>query len=216
LQGDDWSYGGNIGVTLKPASGTTVGIDYRSQIRHELKGSVDLESQFEGEAASASLDLPDITTLAIAQKIGARLTGLAQVSWYGWSSFDQIAPVREDGVDLPDDIQNYKDTMSFSVGAEYALCPEWTLRAGYQHDETPVQEGFRTTRVPDGDRDWLALGATYQSSDRLSFDFGAAYINVDEGAIDREQGVGANIVDVRARTDDAWIGILAAGVNYKF
>jgi long-chain fatty acid transport protein len=216
LKGDDWAYGANIGVTLKPDAGTTLGFDYRSQIRHELQGTVDLEGQFSGEPAHASLDLPDIATAALARKFGDRWTGLAQVSWYGWHSFDTIAPQRDDGFPLTTEEENYKDSWSFAIGAEYAATPEWTLRAGYQHDQAPVQDEYRTTRIPDGDRDWFALGATYNWSQRLSFDVGAAYIDVAQGGIDRQEGVGADIVEVRARSEDSWIGILSLGVNYKF
>jgi long-chain fatty acid transport protein len=215
LKGKDWGYGGNFGATLTPAPGTALGFNYRTEIHHDLAGTASLQGVFD-EDAHAKLNLPAIASASLAQKLGGKWTGLASASWFGWSSFDKIAPVEDNGTALPSDIQNYRDSWSFAVGAEYAYSPEWTFRAGYQHDQTPVRDGYRTMSVPDGDRDWLALGATYAASKRLSFDVGGAYINVDEGSIDRVHGVGADIVEVKGHTDDAWIGILSAAVNYRF
>jgi long-chain fatty acid transport protein len=47
-----------------------------------------------------------------------------------------------------------------------------------------VQDAYRTARLPDGDRTWLALGAKYTANPRLWFDIGAAYIWVNGGSID--------------------------------
>ncbi len=43
----------------------------------------------------------------------------------------------------------------------------------------PVQDAFRTPRLPDTDRTWLAIGARYQPSPTWWLDFGYTYIWVD-------------------------------------
>ena len=40
LEGDDWSYGYNVGITVKPVEGTEIGAHYRSAIKHELDGRI--------------------------------------------------------------------------------------------------------------------------------------------------------------------------------
>ena len=56
------------------------------------------------------------------------------------------------------------------------LNQNWTLRAGYAFDESPVKEMYRTARVPDNDRQWLTAGATYNLNPRWSFDAALAYL----------------------------------------
>jgi long-chain fatty acid transport protein len=85
------------------------------------------------------------------------------------------------------------------------------VRAGYQFDETPTTDGFRSTRTPDGDRNWFSAGATYQLNEQVSFDAAATYIDVEEGDIDGARSV-TNVVG----TTDGSVGILAVGLNYKF
>jgi long-chain fatty acid transport protein len=47
-----------------------------------------------------------------------------------------------------------------------------------------VQDAFRTVRLPDADRTWLAGGVRYQVNPQLWLDFGAAYLWVRGAGID--------------------------------
>jgi long-chain fatty acid transport protein len=47
-----------------------------------------------------------------------------------------------------------------------------------------VQDDYRTVRLPDADRTWLALGAQYKFNPQLWLDVGAAYVWIRGGSID--------------------------------
>ena len=53
-----------------------------------------------------------------------------------------------------------------------------TLRAGFAFDKSPVKDEFRTPRLPDGDRYWLSVGASYQLAQNLRVDIGYAHLFV--------------------------------------
>jgi long-chain fatty acid transport protein len=72
--------------------------------------------------------------------------------------------VRNGGVDLSVTPENWSDSYRYSVGANYHLNDKLTLRGGVAFDETPVSDAFRTARIPDEDRTWLAFGAQYRLS----------------------------------------------------
>jgi long-chain fatty acid transport protein len=79
---------------------------------------------------------------------------------------------------------NLKDTWRYSVGATYKLSDAWTLRGGLALDQTPVQSAADTTpRLPDADRTWYAIGAGWQMSRSLAFDFGYVLIKVDDAQV---------------------------------
>jgi long-chain fatty acid transport protein len=215
LTGSDISLGYNLGFTYDFTPETRLGVSYRSEINHTLEGNISLNGFFD-VGGRADLDLPGIASFAVAHKFTDRLTGLAQANWFGWSSFSEIQAVRDDGVATPSVVQNYQNTWAFSVGADYELNEDWTLRAGYQFDETPTTDEFRTTRTPDGDRHWYAAGLTYNVNDKWSLDLSGTYIDVEEEAINLQRGAGANVVNVRAETDNAHVLIGAVAVNYKF
>jgi long-chain fatty acid transport protein len=110
---------------------------------------------------------------------------LGQVSWFGWSRFDAIRVTSARGTTVQD--QNYRDTWAVAAGADYAVNDRLTVRAGYQYDQTPTVDGFRTTRVPDGDRNWVAAGATWQSG-RIKLNAGYAHVFAQTRSIDVTQG----------------------------
>lgn len=216
LKGKDWSVGWDVGVMFEPWEGTTFGANYRSNVDHELDGRIFLEGVLNVEG-TADLEVPDIATFGVTHQFNERWTGLLQASWYGWSSFDTIQPVRSDtGANLAETVQDYQDTYAIAIGGEYMLNDDWVLRAGYQFDETPTTDEYRTTRTPDGDRHWLSVGATYDISDRFSLDMAGTYIFVEGEPINVQRGAGANVVNVQADVEDASVIIGAVALNYKF
>ena len=121
-----------------------------------------------------------------------RLSGL--VRWANWSNFKtlvvdnevpafvagQIGKVSPDaaGKIAKHEIQNdWEDTWLFSVGADYAVNSNWTVRGGIAYEKDPIADQTkRMAVIPDTDRLWLTLGSTYKYNDQLQFDVGAAYL----------------------------------------
>lgn len=232
LTGDDVSWGYNVGLTYKPQPGTEIGAHYRSAITHELEGYIGAFGTGGADfraAGRAGLDLPDILTLGAAHDLDEKWTIMGQFTWFGWNNFDAITATTDESVVVPslgklvpagDQVssvkQAYQNTIAIAVGAEYAYSDKWTLRAGYQFDETPTTDEYRTTRTPDGDRNWLTLGATYNINDQVALDMAAAYINVAKEDISLSRnGSGALESSIEA-TNEADIGIFSIGFNYKF
>ena len=76
-----------------------------------------------------------------------------------------------------------------------------------------MQNDNRSARIPDGDRIWATLGATYKLDDRFSVDASYAHLFVRNGTITQTTyaGLGASFsADMKARTD-----IISIGLNYK-
>lgn len=222
LKGDDISFGYNLGAQFYPTEKTEIGLHYRSAISHELDGRISVTGSGAADfdiSGTADLDLPDIATFGVAHDVNNRLRIMGQATWFGWENFDEIRAKNDAGGTVSVVTQDYDDTWAFAIGAEYDLNEDWTVRAGYQFDETPTNDQFRTSRTPDGDRNWFSGGATYKFSDKVDLDFAATYIDVDEGTINvsrNDLGFGAGPrAQVNANTD-GYVGIVAVGLNYKF
>ena len=218
LDGDDISVGWKAGILAEPLQGTRVGLDYRSRVNHELEGRLVIEGAPGANtniAGQAGLHLPDIATLSLAHDVNESLTLLGSATWFGWNSFEDIQVRTGAGTLLTPVIQNYQSTYAFSAGFDYKLDDQWTVRAGYQFDETPTTDEYRTTRTPDGDRHWFTAGATYNLNDQWSFDVSGAYIDIAEEDINITRNIAANPSQVSADTD-GYVAILGAAVNYKF
>jgi long-chain fatty acid transport protein len=216
LAGDDWSVGYNIGIKAKPLEGTEVGLHYRSAVSHDLEGTISATGTGGADfsaPATVDLNLPDIATFGVSQKVTDKMKIMGQVTWFGWNNFQEIRAVSGAGATLSNTVQNYQNALAIAIGAEYDYSEKLRLRAGYQFDETPTVDEFRTSRTPDGDRNWFTLGATYELSEKMSLDFSGAYIDIGEETINVSRNGGLSTV--RADTDGE-IGILSFGLNYKF
>lgn len=213
LKGDDHSFGWNVGVLYEPIEGTLIGAHYRANIDHDLEGFLTAPTGV--FAATAELDLPNIAQIGINQRINDKWSVQAGATWFGWNSFDNISAVSAANTQLSRTEQNYQSTWAFAVGGEYKMDEKWTFRAGYQFDETPTTNEYRTSRTPDGDRHWFAAGTTYTINDKMSLDFAATYIDIAEESINVTRNVTAAPATVSANTD-GYVGIMAVGLNYKF
>ncbi|MCB1742824.1 MAG: TonB-dependent receptor [Gammaproteobacteria bacterium] len=195
VKGDDTSFGYNVGLLLQPAAGTRIGLSYRSKIDHTLRGNArisglagPLAAFNTSVGAKADLDLPPTAALAVRQEITERLSLLGELTWYGWSSLDEIR-IRFDDPGMADTVRpaKYRDTYAAAVGGEYAMTDRLMLRSGLRYGRTPTRDGFRDTTVPDGDQYWLAAGATWKLTDQIALDAGFAHVIVENANIDVEQ-----------------------------
>jgi len=219
VEGNDWTVGYNVGILFEPIPSTRVGVHYRSQIEHTLEGDVNLTlsgNRVGSAPGTADLNLPNILAVGFAHDVTPQLTLMAEYNWYGWSNFEEIR-VKRPGV--PDQVvgQHYEDTYSIAVGAQYKINESWTVRSGFQYDQTPTVDNFRSTRTPDGDRYWLSAGASYDISDNFAVDVAYAHIFIDEVDINTTQpGVNAILSTNTRATSEGSVDILSASLRYKF
>lgn len=210
VDADDYATGFKISATLTPSDDLTIGAQYRSRTNLDFKGDIGVAGT-NGDA-SGTLNLPDIATLGVSYKVDDQLTVMGGVEWFGWNNTDVAVIENNVTVDLPVSFL-YENTLNVSLGGEYEYNDTWTLRAGYQYDETPTTLEARSPLNPDGNRHWFAVGATQTVDDQWSLDYGLTYIDIANGNINRDLGGGATVV---GRAQDAYAVIGTFGVNYKF
>src|SRR4051794_35305022 len=185
LKGESFAPGFTAGATITPWAGTQFGIGYRSSYHHEIDGS--LRPAFGLYVpVKAKLNLPETVTVGLTQTIWPNLRLNLGVEWTNWSRLRTQAVVATEtipGLGLFNApvtalALNYKDGYFYSVGAEYDWNQRLTVRAGVAYEDSPITTRVRSTRLPDNDRIWTSLGATYRWSDKLSFDLSYSHIFV--------------------------------------
>lgn len=207
LNADGWAWGGNLGFMWQPTETVRVGLAYRSQVNHKADGYLksDLETangtlikHFQSNDGHAEMSAPHVITLTGTWKAteALRLSGL--VRWTNWSSFDKLpisgsslhdasyyAAVASGHETVADQmatnkhnaVYNWKDSWLFTVGADYDINDEFTVRGGVGYEISPVDDDkYRSATIPDTNRLWLSMGATWHASKNLQSDFGIAYL----------------------------------------
>ncbi|MEZ0170901.1 OmpP1/FadL family transporter [Microvirga sp. TS319] len=223
LEGDDFGVGFTAGVTLTPFIGTTIGLGYRSSVEHDLEGSFTLPAGVVAPVAvrtpiNATLKTPDQLTLGLSQVITPNMTVHLGFEWTNWSILKTpIVTSAATGAPVQALPLNYKDGYFYSLGLEYRVDPQWTLRAGVAYEDSPIDTKIRSTRLPDNDRIWASIGVGYQWSDKLSFDLAYTHIftkdtdiRIVEGHQDFRPGL-PFVADV-----DSSVDIISAAVRYRW
>ena len=216
-----------------------LGVVYRSQIKHNIKGDFDINGSVPHRllgripyaATGGDLHSDASARLTLPQSLTAGLNwdspnekwhaGFA-TTWTQWSSVDTISfkiPARSlnattgrlepSSFDLP---LEWDDVWRFSVGLEYDVTDDFSLRCGYVYDMDPSSDRRGTTMLPGGDRNILGLGAGYYIWSSLRLDVGYNLVMMDSGS--RDNTVNPQKSDFA--TDNSYSHMLSASLSYTF
>ncbi len=194
VQGDDTGMGWIAGVNIRPTDKLSIGISHRSEVKYDLRGDVDWTvpaparavldavgqgAFFQDGGAGAKLTTPGMTTVEVAYQFTDRFSMAATYAETSWESLEEVR-IEFDGPDAPSiEPFGWGETRFSSIGGEFVLNDAWTLRAGYAYDETPTTFAHRTPRLPDEDRQWYSIGATWNYADNLEFSFAYTRLEPD-------------------------------------
>ncbi len=197
IDADSWDWGWNVGLMLQPAETLRFGLAYRSAITHDAEG----DFEFEPNAAAASLmkmsdktfssqatvKTPDTLMFTATWEATERLRLSGLIRWAKWSNFKTLTiknntagesnPLYGKYLSSVEVKNDWEDTWLFSAGADYQLTEDWTVRAGVAYEKDPVSDNTkRMAVIPDTDRLWLTVGATWHATKSLQIDGGFAYL----------------------------------------
>lgn len=225
------------GFEWKPTQQDSIGLSYHSQVNQTLSGSYAMYGSAAGKQlialapvvfpnaglpalnpdganASAELNTPAFASLDWLHVVNDRLSLAATAKWTGWSSFQNLELVSNGQVlvALP---QKYKDSMLYSIGGDYKLNDQWTLRAGVGYDETPTNILSRDPRIPDGARRLVGLGLGYQATEHLGVDLGYQHQFVGRTRVDLTNPVSLGGGSMNGTFDDHGDVVSLTG-TYRF
>lgn len=146
---------------------------------------------------STTIETPDTVMLTGTWEATDKLRLSGLIRWANWSNFDELniknelptivstslSQLGQPGQALKAglsniDIENdWQDTWLFSIGADYKINSAFTVRGGIAYETSPIDDqSTRMAVIPDTDRVWLSLGASWYATKDLQFDVGATYL----------------------------------------
>jgi len=191
---DDWAFGFNLGLMYEFTPDTRIGLAYRSEIKHKLEGDVDfkipasvsfLAPMFVDQDISGDITLPATASVNFYTKVTDKLALMADVTWTGWSCFDELTIDFESSGTSSTTTEEWDDSWRYSLGGTFQATEALLIRAGVAYDETPISDDYRTPRIPGEDRFWVSLGAGYQFTERLHMDVAYAHLFVDDSKMEK-------------------------------
>ncbi|MEM6622396.1 MAG: outer membrane protein transport protein [Pseudomonadota bacterium] len=197
LDGDTTVPSFSVGAMWQATPSTTVGLAYLHGYNIQVDGFFTPTGGVPLPARAAA-QLPGVVSLGVVQGITSDFRVMGEVQWQNWSTFDKLDVALIGGPALQSDTQGYEDAFYIAAGAEYDINDQFTVRTGVGWDQTPTNSGTpvgvfpaavnpiatnRTARVPDEDRLWLSIGASYAMNDHMSIDVGYSYLFALEDSV---------------------------------
>ena len=220
--GNDFDMGYQLGALYEFTDSTRVGVGYRSEINHKLKGkmksSVSPSSPLFNalnQKISAKLTTPAMLSMGVYHDVNEKWAVMAEYQRVFWSSFQNLTfKSQSGGYTISNVKENWRDTNFYSIGTSYMLDNQWKLRLGLAYDQSAVRYAHRTPRIPDSDRIWYSAGLGYQYNENLSFDMGYTYIQAHKAkmntAVTKNSGY-----NVSADYSNS-VKVFAFSLNYAF
>ncbi|WP_226477122.1 outer membrane protein transport protein [Pseudomonas sp. MWU16-30323] len=235
---DNTSVGWFAGLAWKPTPQDTLGLNYHAKIKNKLEGKYSIYSDpgskalidsglpgvaypglnlnSNGANASTQLDIPANASFDWVHQFTDRFTLGASVTWTQWSSFKDLT-LKSEGSTIVSIPYNYKDAWMVSLGGDYKLTDDFTLRAGVATDQTPTRNSTRDPRIPDGDRIFTSLGFGYKvrAIPGLGIDGSYSHQFVEKAKLQthNQDRLGGATLDGKA---DAYGDVVSLGVTYEF
>jgi long-chain fatty acid transport protein len=211
------------------------GVSYRSGIDHTIEGRADFrdvpaitaagapvqfplpalfQDLFFDQNATAQLNLPAILHFSLYQRFDRQFAVMGDITWTQWSRLQSVPIVFQNPATPPNVLKlNYEDAMRYSAGFEWYARKDLTIRLGFAYDETPIRSpGFRSPRIPDNNRYFLAAGVRWSPTHFMDLDVGYAHLFVQDAGVDFTDAQGH---DLRGKFDAA-INIVSAAVTFRW
>jgi long-chain fatty acid transport protein len=199
ISGDSNAWGWNAGALLKLGEQAHVGVSYRSKIKHDVAGTVEftgvptitlpgslapigstLNARFANGPVTTTIDMPDTFSVAAAWE-NEKVEVLADYTATGWDSIQSLDIKREGATDNFSSVTlKFQNTWRAGLGVNVKLNEKATLRLGTAYDKAPVQDEFRTPRLPDDNRVWASGGFEWKLGQKATIDVGYAHIFVSK------------------------------------
>ncbi len=193
IQGHDWGQGYILAAMVRPAKDWFLGMTYHSYVHFNIEGHAEYDipsvlkpysGLFPRSSVSLPLDLPPTLSFAASTTALKNFRFSAEVLWTGWSTYsdlrfhyEQLPVTLQPGVVTV--YKKWNDVVSLHFGVEYFLNDQWTLRASYAWDESPIEDDYRDPTLPTNDRNVFGFGIGYQWN-HLTVDTAYSYVSVED------------------------------------
>lgn len=215
-----WGFGWNAGVMYQFNEANRIGLAYHSKVDIDFSdrtatslGAKDIEA---GKTGDLTLALPDYLELSGFHQLTDKLAVHYSYKYTHWSRLTKLHASYENGKKAFEKELQYSNNSRVALGASYNLYEKLTLRAGIAYDQAASRHQ-RSAAIPDTDRTWYSLGATYKFTPNLSVDLGYAYLKGKKVHFKEvQQAVGGQIITTANYTSQAHANLYGLNLNYSF
>ena len=214
-----WAFAWNAGVMYQFNENHRIGLAYHSKVDIDFTDhtATSLQAQRIGQEGGLKLNLPDYLEFSGFHQLTEKFAMHYSYKYSHWSRLKNLyATYHADGVEAFHKKMYYRNSSRVALGGTYDVDEKLTLRAGIAYDQAAATE-HASAAIPDTDRTWYSVGATYKFTPNLSVDLGYAYlkgkkVHFKEGQVIRNGAV----VVTGNYTSKASANLYGLNLNYSF
>ena len=175
--GDGSGVGGNVGMTWKITEAQKLALVYRTPVKVEYDGDFEINNLPATETPppalatvspksdfSTEIEYPAAAGVGYGVALTETVRVEADVEWLEWSCYDSMTLDVAGNQPLlsTSELRNdWDDSWTFGVAADWNFAPEWVFRAGYSFLESPIPDETFSPSIPDADRHVVTVGLGY-------------------------------------------------------
>ena len=195
-----------------------IGLAYHSKVDIDFtdRTATSLQARRIGQEGGLKLNLPDYLEFSGFHQLTEKFAMHYSYKYSHWSRLKNLyASYHADGKEAFHKKMYYRNSSRVALGGTYNVDDKLTLRAGIAYDQAAATE-HASAAIPDTNRMWYSLGATYKFTPNLSVDLGYAYLKGKKVKFTEKQTV-AGLATVTANyTSKASANLYGLNLNYSF
>lgn len=215
----DWAFAWNAGVMYQFNENHRIGLSYHSKVDIDFTDhtATSLQAHRIGQEGGLKLNLPDYLEFSGFHQLTEKFAMHYSYKYSHWSRLKNLyASYHSDGKEAFHKKMYYRNSSRIALGGTYNVDDKLTLRAGIAYDQAAATE-HASAAIPDTDRMWYSLGATYKFTQNLSVDLGYAYLKGKKIHFREEQRIRNGAVVVTGNySSKASANLYGLNLNYSF
>ena len=215
----DWAFAWNAGVMYQFNENHRIGLSYHSKVDIDFTDhtATSLQAHRIGQEGGLKLNLPDYLEFSGFHQLTEKFAMHYSYKYSHWSRLKNLyASYHSDGKEAFHKKMYYRNSSRVALGGAYDVDEKLTLRAGIAYDQASATE-HASAAIPDTDRTWYSVGATYKFTPNLSVDLGYAYLKGKKVHFKEEQVIRNGAVVVTGNyTSKASANLYGLNLNYSF
>lgn len=224
FEGDGDGLGYNLGLVYRQNDDWSFGASYRSGIKVDVDGDAtfklpdeSLRAFFPNTGGSTEIELPAQLFFGLCYQGIDKLTLEVGARWEDWSSYKELAFEFDQsvaGTRTPDpEKKDWKDVMSYSIGAKYDLNDTFAILGGYRFDNNPVPDDTFEPAIPASDKHSISVGVNKRFGNVVA---GVSYYYEKYESRKKNNDLGARLGGTANGEYNTDAHMVSASVAYEF
>lgn len=213
-----WGLGWNAGLMYQFNENNRMGLAYHSAVDIDFTDytATGLNAGKSSKESSLTLRLPDYVEFSGLHQVTNRFAIHYSYKYTHWSHLNKLYARYNDGKTAFEKELQYSNSSRVAFGSTYDIDDKLTLRAGVAYDQAASRH-YRSASIPDTDRTWYSLGATYSFTPNFSVDFGYAYLKGKKiNFKEEEKSAQGQLTTTANYTSKASANLYGLNLNYSF